>query len=193
VLDTSFNCIVCKPFGTGSDDSFAVWFQGELFWGLNVPSTSGALSLGWPGGTTGTWHHIATTFEGSTGLQQIFIDGSLVASQTNHQGSPSYDGNPLLIGSDTDGGPTSFALGFKGSIDEVRIFSAVRTSQQIAADMAGGCSPVTDPTLIAYYPFNEGTGSVVHDASPNHLDGTLGAPDAGAGTSPRWTSSTVPF
>jgi hypothetical protein len=151
------------------------------------------LSLGWPGGTTGTWHHIATTFEGSTGLQQIFIDGSLVASQTNHQGSPSYDGSHLLIGSDTEGGPTSFALGFKGSIDEVRIFSAVRTPQQIVADMAGRCSPVTDPTLIAYYPFNEGTGSVAHDASPNHLDGTLGAPGAGAGTSPRWTSSTVPF
>jgi hypothetical protein len=193
VLDTGSDCIICKPVGTGTDDSFALWFQGPLYFGLNVPSPSGALNFAWSGGTSGAWHHVAATFENATGQQQLFIDGSLVKSQTNPQGSPTYDGNPLLIGADTDGGPTAFAVGFKGSIDEVRIFSAVRSAQQIAADMVGGCSPVNDPTLVAYYPFDEGAGTIVHDASPNHLDGTLGAPDAGAGMSPTWTSSTVPF
>jgi hypothetical protein len=190
-LDTSFNCIVCKPYGTGTDDSIAVWFQsGPLYWGLNVPTTSGALNATWPG-TSGTWHHVAATYDGTTQEQRLFIDGIMVGVLTGVQGAPTYDNNPLLIGSDINSG--GFSLGFKGTIDEVRLFSAARTVQQIAADMAGTCSPVGDPTLVAYYPFNEGSGTVAHDSSGNHLDGTLGLPDAGTGASPTWAVSTVPF
>lgn len=193
ILATNFNCIVCKPYGTGTQDSFAIWFQGgPLFWGLNVPTTSGALSFAWSA-TNGTWHHLAATFDSTTQKQQLYVDGTLAGMLASGQGSPLFDSNPLLIGTDTNGGPTGFSLGFKGTIDEVRIFAAARTAEQIATDMTGACSPVNDPTLVAYYPFDEGSGTIAHDASSNHLDGTLGNLTVGTAASPTWTPSTVPF
>ena len=32
----------------------------------------------------------------------------------------------------------------------------------------------TEPGLEVYYPFDEGQGTTVHDATPNHRDATLG-------------------
>jgi hypothetical protein len=188
VQDTSFNCIVCKPYGSATDDTLALWFEsGPLYWGLNAPSTSGALSVTWSS-DAGAWRHIAATWDSVAQKQQLFMDGTLAGTIGSVTGTPTYDTHPLLIGSDINNG--LYSLGYKGTIDEVRLFSTVRTSQQIVADMAGRCSPVGDPTLVAYYPFNEGSGTVVHDATSNHIDGTLGNGDAG--TAPTWVTSTMP-
>jgi hypothetical protein len=73
----------------------------------------------------------------------------------------------------------------------VRLFNAVRTQPQIANDMTGA-SPVGDASLVAYYPLNEGAGTVAHDHSGNHLDGALGALDGGV-VSPVWVSAKAPY
>jgi hypothetical protein len=184
------NCILCKPFGTGTGDSIAVWFQGAgtLYWGMNLSNTSGAVTAPWTL-ANGTWHHIAATYDGTAQTQTLYIDGVLAGSAANLQGAPSFDGQPFLIGADVNNGALSF--NFAGNIDEVRIFSAARTAAQVSADFAA-CSPINDPTLVAYYPFDEGSGLIAHDLSPNHLDATLGWPDAG-GAAPLWTVSTAPF
>jgi hypothetical protein len=184
------NCIVCKPVGSAGGNSLAliVWFSGgpSLSWEVTTP---GASDLNAWSSDAGAWHHIAATWDGVAQTQQLFIDGTLAGTFTDVIGPPTYDNHPLLIGSDIIQNG-AYALGYKGTIDEVRLFSTARTSQQIAADVTGGCSPVGDSTLVAYYPFNEGGGTVVHDASSHHLDGTLGNGDAGS--APTWVTSTIP-
>ena len=125
----------------------------------------------------------------SAGAATLYVDGVSVATATSSSGAATYDSNPLLIGADID--DQTYQYTFLGFIREVRLFSAVRTPAEIASDMSG-VSPVGDPTLIAYYPLNEGTGTVAHDLSANHLDGTFGALDGGV-ASPIWESSQGPF
>jgi hypothetical protein len=187
----SINCILCKPYGTATIDSFALWFQGgTLYWGLNAGSPAAALSTSWPF-TSAAWHHVAATYDGNTQEQQIFIDGALKSVIVTSQGAPVYDTQPLLIGADINDGVVS--VGFSGTIDEMYLFGSVRTPAQIAMDLTGSCVPIDDPALIAYYSFNEGSGTIAHDASPNHLDGTLGSGAAGSGMAPAWTASTLGF
>jgi hypothetical protein len=135
----------------------------------------------------GSWHHVALT--SSPTAQQIYVDGTMVV-QAAASPVPTYDWHPLLVGATLDGG---FGAGFTGVIDEVRIYSKVRSAQEVIADMKGDCTSVNDPSLVVYYPFNEGAGTVTHDGSINHLDGTLGNPQIGNGASPTWTVSSAPF
>ena len=183
--------VLGKPYGSGQVDTATVWFSAGAFYAaVNLGGTSGAASYAWPFGN-GTWHHVAWTFDATSQVETLFVDGASVAQQTSTAGMPLYDGHPLLVGADID--TNAFTFGFYGMIDEVRIFSAVRTAGQIGDDLAL-VSPLGDPTLVAYYPFDEGTGPLAHDASPDHFDGTLGAAgDAGgAGAAPTWVTAQLP-
>jgi hypothetical protein len=183
------DCVVCKPVGSGGNSlSLIVWWVSggpSLSW--EVDPSPKSLNVTWSS-DAGAWHHIAATWDGVAQKQQLFIDGTLAGTLTGVIGTPTYYNLPLVIGSYIQNG--AYMLGYKGTIDEVRLFSTARTSQQIAADVTGGCSPIGDPALVAYYPFNEGSGTVVHDASSHHLDGTLGNGDAGS--APTWVTSTIP-
>lgn len=182
--------LIGKPFGHQNGDTTAVWFEaGSLHAAVNANSTSGAISYTWPSANNGIWHHIAWTYDDTTKSQILYVDGVSVAMGTNILGTPTYDSHPFLIGADIN--YDTLGYGIDGTIDDVRIFSAVRTPAQIASDMAG-VSPVGDAALVAYFTFDEGSGSTAHDSSANHLDGALGAPDAGA-SAPTWVTSTAPF
>lgn len=76
---------------------------------------------------------------------------------------------PLRIGGNTD--PDGF---FRGLIDDVRIYSTAVSQEQIRSDMAGTArGPVPAQTLVAAYSFDEGAGSIAHDASGHSHDGTI--------------------
>ncbi|MCC7035579.1 MAG: hypothetical protein IT179_22395, partial [Acidobacteria bacterium] len=61
---------------------------------------------------------------------------------------------------------------YNGGLDEVRIWNVVRTAAELQAqrtvELAG-----TEPGLVAYWRFNEGTGTTVADDAPGTLAGTL--------------------
>ncbi|HEY2369821.1 MAG TPA: hypothetical protein VGH87_25655, partial [Polyangiaceae bacterium] len=52
---------------------------------------------------------------------------------------------------------------------------------------AGMCPPNNDPSLVAYYPFDEGAGSIAHDCSGHGYDAVLG----GTSTQSAWTTGHV--
>lgn len=110
--------------------------------GTTNPSTSGSLTLN-------AWNHIAITRSVSTSETLIYING--VLQTTASGGSTSYGTTNLMaIGSKTDGTQL-----FKGTIDEFRIWSTVRTAAQITANMD---SELTLPQtgLVSYYKCNQG-------------------------------------
>lgn len=116
---------------------------------------------------TGTWYHIAGTFDGTE--VKVMINGIPIDS-TGIAGTIANSPLDLQIGKQAQ-----FPVGrfFDGQIDEVRIWNYARTPAQIQLGMnqiLGG----TEPGLAAYYRANDGPGSgVLTDSSPNGNNGTL--------------------
>ena len=120
------------------------------------------------------WVHIAVTVSPS-GLVSYFINGNAAGSW--NAGGYNVSIGPGITLAD------SVHRSFYGMLDEVQIWNTARTQAQIAADMT---HPLTgaEPNLVACYHFDEGAGTTVHDATANHLDGTMT-------TGPVWVASTV--
>ncbi len=98
---------------------------------------------------TGNWVHVAATRNKATGLMQLYINGVLESSytQSNH-GSlnvPSY----IYLGRDNNG---TF---FNGTLDEVRLWNIVRTSQDINNNMNSELTG-TPSGLVNYFKFDQG-------------------------------------
>ncbi|MCW3103444.1 MAG: hypothetical protein JWO09_1884 [Bacteroidetes bacterium] len=125
------------------------------------------------GGTAvndGTWHHVAFTwnYAGSTG--KVYIDGTESTAYDNYQ-SNMWDnvGNSLRLGSANFGGEAPNY--FSGMMDEVRIWNTTRTASQVL-DFMSACLSGNEPGLVAYYPFENETGTGVTDLT--------GGPETGA-------------
>ena len=82
------------------------------------------------GGFDGHWHFVTLTFNGTIG--SIYIDGAF--SQSTPFVYPSSTGTSFLIGYDA-AYPTD--MSFNGSLDDIRIYSRVLTSGEIAQLAAG--------------------------------------------------------
>jgi len=125
--------------GTGS--------SGDVTWYLNSASSMGltldnnspvtvtvtGLSLG-----DGNWHHLAFTYDGSLGSNNIsvYVDGTLKANgnQTGALKIPSTNNTTIA-----SYGATNY---FNGSIDDVRIYNRALTSGEISGLYAGSIQPL---------------------------------------------------
>jgi len=104
------------------------------------------------------WHHIAYTHSASSTNLKVFYDGVNIETQTLYMPSAMTPNNGAIrIG---QSGGASF---FQGKIDDVRIYNSQRTDAQIKSDM-NTWGPNTDSDLIAYYDFNDQSGSSVSNA-----------------------------
>lgn len=114
--------------------------------------------------STGKWHHAAYTFDGAT--NQLYVDGALAASSSDAPDKRT---------------PTSCWLGtldgtrdlFRGRMDDVHVFEVARTADQLAAEFAGDFSE-SEPGLVLDLTFDESSGSVLFDHSPQANDGQRG-------------------
>jgi hypothetical protein len=116
---------------------------------------------------SGEWQHAAYVYEGEpTLVGRLYIDGVEVAQaeveMTNRTPSAGFlgtlDGTREL---------------FHGRLDEVRIWSRALTPSEVAADMAR-TSPGRDPSLVAYYTFDEAGGPWGLDRSGHGNHAVLG-------------------
>jgi hypothetical protein len=84
-------------------------------------------------------------------------------------------------------GPT----GWQGKIDEFRVWSVFRTAAEIQANMRVMLRG-TEPGLVAYYKFDEGSGMTVADATGDPTNTAKMVPINGQLTPPKWVTSDVP-
>lgn len=103
------------------------------------------------------FHHVAATWDGNT--IDIFIDGELDAS-IEQQVIPRGTDYPLCVGN-LGGSMNSF----EGVIDEVRI-------SNVALDPSEFLYQLPSIPTVAYWKFDEGTGTIAHDETGIH-NGTL--------------------
>jgi hypothetical protein len=98
----------------------------------------------------GEWYHLVGTHVAATGTGKLFINGSLVATQTFSNTSP-FGGDrscPISIGSNSDG---VFGL-FNGSIDAVGIWNRALSDAEVAELYNNGTGleldGIAQPTLV---------------------------------------------
>ncbi len=135
-----------------------------------------------------TWSHVAVTKSGADFA--LYIDGVAVRTFTTSAvltyGGPSI---PFRIGARVAASGSGAQGGFDGDIDEVRLWSITRTPGEIAAARSAPLLP-TAPTapgyasLVAYYRFDEGTGTTT---TP-----TVGTLAGSLKSSPTWVPATWP-
>ncbi|MCH8215532.1 MAG: LamG domain-containing protein [Planctomycetes bacterium] len=131
------------------DDQVVFWPR----WGPWRPDPDTLADIG------GNWHHYAFVKDGD--WKTIYFDGEQV--QTANTGN-SLDGiTEFSIGAALAPGGEPL----EGRMDEFCIYNGVLSDMEILIDMAEPGQAVainSDPNLVLDYPFDEGEGTIVHDA-----------------------------
>ena len=118
------------------------------------------------------WHHIAGTWDknGGENNMKIYVDGILRGERTTSSALDlqHLSGRATEIG----GGVEASTSWLQAEIDEIRIWSVVRTQGEIQENM---CKKMTgDETgLLAYWRLDESSGTSCADSSPNSNCGTM--------------------
>lgn len=111
-----------------------------------------------------TWQHVAVVNSGGTRV--VYING-ISQGLSGTAATISANGDILTIGVDF----LTSARYFNGYIDEVRVWNVARTSSEISATRATALAG-NEAGLVAYYRFDEGTGTTAIDQRGLH-PGTL--------------------
>ena len=121
----------------------------------------------------GQKHHVAVSWDSSTGAVVFYIDGQQVESFTGYQtGQTITGGGELVFGQDQDsvlGGFKTIDV-FSGSLYDVRIFNDVRRPAKSRSNYDVTLPP-TEPGMIANWTFDDlsATGVVTESVSGNNL------------------------
>lgn len=111
------------------------------------------------------WHHVAAVV--SSGTISLYVDGQLAANHA-FSGEPSDSELGLAIG-DSPGFP---GRNFSGVIDEIRIWGDARSQTELMDNMTEDLSG-NEADLVAYFPFNEGSGTTAGDITGNAASASL--------------------
>jgi hypothetical protein len=142
--------------------------RGEFWTGSVNPLTSSATV------NDANWHHLALVFDGQAQVENLYLDGQLVGSFSGVgiQDLPvTFDQIGTGYSLYWPGGAGGW-FGFQGQIDDVQIWSEARSASEIQSDMSSPPTGAT-PGLVAYYPFDEGSGLTAHDLSGNQNDAAI--------------------
>ena len=130
---TADQVFIGMQYGTGSNNSFALWLSGGTFYfGVNTGGTFYQSSFSTP--SIGIWYHLVHTYGGSS--QSLYINGSLIGTYSSAAaGNITYDVNntKLAIGADFNGtgydtGPSLFV---NGKMPIVKIYNIALSAAQV--------------------------------------------------------------
>ena len=128
------------------------------------------------------WHHAAATYDGTT--WRLYLDGNLDASLAVGQPVRSNTIQPAALARSltSTGGGSGF---FNGALDEVRVWSVVRTPTEIQSTAN---AQITTPVagLAARWALDEGSGTAVNGSAGTTVNGTI------TGANYTWTAA-APF
>lgn len=116
------------------------------------------------------WSHVAVTFTNEANGLKFWVNGNLVSQHTPAGALTSYTG-AMNIGRQEPGGCNCNLL--QSRLDEVRIWNTARSQSEIQSTMTKEI-PGSTPGLVAYWDFNNGSGtSVTNRTSTTGIDGTF--------------------
>ena len=112
------------------------------------------------------WHQWACTYDNPSNTRTIYLDGVQVAQDNPAGGFTGSSLGNFNIGQFSNG-----LYPFTGDIDEFRIWNSAITQTQIQANM--NSTNLNPSGMIAYYLFDQASGTTVADSSGNGNTGTL--------------------
>jgi len=120
------------------------------------------------------WHFLAAGYDGT----KLFLYEDGILKQTKTIGSDTIRTSAHTV---KIGGSTVANEWLNGLIDEVRIYNRALSENEIRYHYnhtlpKGALSPLAmkeDPSLVGYWSFNEGNGTIISDQSGNNNNGTL--------------------
>ncbi|MEY3369273.1 MAG: hypothetical protein RI973_2428, partial [Bacteroidota bacterium] len=130
--------------------------KGVVFGVGRAPGDVTEVSHTFPTAMANDWHYIAVTYNGAALL--LYVDGELVQTAVT---TLSEAESVLFFGQKPDGSGK-----FNGNLDEMRIFD-IQLPQTKLQMIQGQSIPSDMPGLVAYWKFDEGTGSKAFDLTDN--------------------------
>lgn len=137
--------------------------------------------------TPNSWNHLAVTFDGNAyrvyvngrlrdkaDFAQVYINGTL-QEMADAEGKLQPKLEPFKGKTLPDIPITSFGAAknsFKGTLDEIRLWSWARSEKELQADMHQRLVG-QELKLVGYWRFDEATGNTVYDQTDNKANGTL--------------------
>ncbi len=117
----------------------------------------------------GTWHHVAMSFQsGVTNGTILYVDGAPVYTTTLTRNANEADNIFAAVIGNAYSNMTN--LPFPGSIDEVRLWSTVRTAQQLRENMHLSLAG-NESGLLGYWRMDETSGTTTGDGTGNGYNG----------------------
>ena len=150
--------------------------------GLNHPIT-GVTTL-----NSGQWYHGAITFDNTTKVYALYLNGNLESITTlGSTITPRFDSqqHAALATMIRSNGTTTNGY-YGGVLDEVRIWNFARTQSEIQSIINSQIT-TAQTGLLARWGLNEGTGTTVNGSAGTSVTGTI----MGAGSS--WPTPGAPF
>ncbi|MDW3194901.1 MAG: LamG-like jellyroll fold domain-containing protein [Cytophagales bacterium] len=166
-VTTSFRGIVSRYFTSGDASNAYLIEINSGNYNFTINESDNNLVTASAAATASTWTHVAGVADGTN--VNIYIDGILIASTAYDGTITSNSSRGLFIGkyrTDDLFGP------YDGLIDEVRIWNTARTGAEIQANMFESLTG-NESGLVAYYTFDESSGTTLDDNSANTNTGTL--------------------
>ena len=145
--------------------------HGTLYWDYGDTTGQGRHTNQLAQAVAGRWTHFAFATYSNPGIAYysiIYINGQQVDAKVYH-GTFTRGAHDLLIGC-FGGAIETFFTG--GLMDDLRIWDGFRSEADIQSTMNRPLTG-TEPGLVAYWPFDEGTGTTTADASGNGHAGVL--------------------
>ena len=160
--DWSANHTVFEYGGDGAGEAFAA--DMDAFPMMELYAHPAATSLFFATGVTQeTWFHFAATYDGTT--MRAFIGGV-------EKGSKAMTAALVTTMTTLNVGGANGRKYFSGSIDELRVWSAARTVDEIKSTMSVRLTG-SEPGLVGYWRFDEGMGATARDATAGGHNATL--------------------
>jgi len=199
------DCVVLKNLDVNTDVGASTTVEFWMYW----DGTYAAMPFGWKGydlyfysssfgyntgsgdlrgistdGLLSTWTHVAAVFVNNTTTDSKLYFNGIEQTLTQILGNPSSKAVTDSAGIATWGYHSGEYFG--GKIDELRIWNGERTATQIRENM---CKNITgnEDELVAYYNFDNTSGTTLQDFSGNEYDGTLTNMD----TATDWVTSSA--
>jgi hypothetical protein len=129
------------------------------------------------------WVHVARVI--SKKAEKLYVNGELVAARETGGPVQPFEHELMIGNSDMFGSPGNETTAFRGSIDEIRIWSKPRTQKQIVSTMNRYLRG-NERGLVGYFPLEDRTGQYIHDYSGHLMAGNLGATYQADDRDPAW-------
>lgn len=143
-----------------TNNSLTLYKENSLVLSITTAAGSHVINTGLNSVQLNKWHHIAFSVS-ATNVYTIYIDGVAVPyTSTGTAAAASTNATlPAYIG-----GNASLTRGLDGSIDEVRVWSGVKTQAELIANSMTKYVG-NESGLLAYYSFSEGDNKFVFDTT----------------------------